>query len=195
MNSDEFAKVLMDEGRKEWQNPKAILEQIGVSSGMTVADIACGPGFFTLPFCEAVGPTGHVYAVDHNSVIIENLRKNITIFAPSGDQIELSNIHIMEEQASRTNIPEHSVDVIFFANVLHDIEDKRGFFQEMKRIAKSEAKFVDVDWHKRSMEMGPPLETRLSEGEARRILKDAGLQIVHAIDAGPHHYGLVAVVI
>ncbi len=35
-----------------------------VKPGQTVADLGCGPGFFTLALAAAVGSTGTVYAVD-----------------------------------------------------------------------------------------------------------------------------------
>ena len=189
MDANDFAKVLMDEHRIEWQNPNSIFEQIGIGPGQRVADLACGPGFFTIVLSELVGEKGLVYAVDVNEIMIHNLKKNRQTFEKNG-----SNVVIMQADISKpSEIPAKDVDVVFFANILHDLEDKNGFFREVRRIAKnSDTLFVDVDWHKRDMEMGPPIDRRLSEGESRKILAQEGFEIVHAINAGPHHYGLVA---
>jgi len=35
-----------------------------------VADLGCGPGYYTLPLAESVGPEGRVYAVDMNEGVI-----------------------------------------------------------------------------------------------------------------------------
>jgi len=43
LNSEDFAKLLMAEERREWQNPEEIIEQIGVAAGSSAADLACGP--------------------------------------------------------------------------------------------------------------------------------------------------------
>ena len=41
-----------------------------VSEGDTVADLGCGPGFYTIPMARLVGPRGRVYAVDSDEKAI-----------------------------------------------------------------------------------------------------------------------------
>ncbi|MHB8565978.1 MAG: class I SAM-dependent methyltransferase [Nitrososphaerales archaeon] len=189
MDSEEFAMILMDESRREWQNPRQIIEQIGVKRGACVADLACGPGYFTVVFSEAVGADGIVYAIDIDSIMINNLQKNLEKFAASTKD----NVRIIRSGIQSTGIPDNSVDILYFANILHDIDDKRLFFSEAKRIAKSKSSlFVDIDWHKREMESGPPFHKRLSEAETRKIFNNNGFKIIHLLNAGPHHYGIVA---
>ena len=45
-----------------------------VSAGITVADVGCGPGHFTISMAEAVGPKGKVYAADSDPKFIEVLK-------------------------------------------------------------------------------------------------------------------------
>lgn len=45
-----------------------------VREGMTVADIGCGPGFFTVPLARLTGPTGRVLAVDLQPAMLEKVR-------------------------------------------------------------------------------------------------------------------------
>ena len=78
------------------------------------------------------------------------------------------------------------------ANVLHDVADRKAFLKEVKRICKSKATVVDIDWKKAEMEFGPPLEIRLAESESRRILSKNGLAVSRRVEAGPYHYGLVS---
>jgi ubiquinone/menaquinone biosynthesis C-methylase UbiE len=187
MDIDEFARVLTSDERREWQDPVKISKAIGIESGMTVADLACGPGFFTLPLALLVGKRGQVYAVDSNPRMLHHLRTNIK---KSGAYTE--NIKVIQADVSKTGIPSGSVDVAIFANVLHDIADVRAFLDEVKRISGSKATVVDIDWKKARMEFGPPFEIRLSETEARRILSKNGLAVSRIIEAGPYHYGLVS---
>jgi ubiquinone/menaquinone biosynthesis C-methylase UbiE len=46
-----------------------------VSEGQTVADLGCGPGYYTLALAERVGPKGKVYAVDSDEKAIRALEK------------------------------------------------------------------------------------------------------------------------
>ena len=189
LNPDEFASLLMAEDRKVWQNAEEILQQLGITEGMTVADLACGPGYFTLPMARLVGGSGTVYAVDSSSTMLKHLKQNVT----KGLPIDLrKTIVLMENDVTRTEIPENSVDVILMANIIHDLEDVRSFSMEVKRILKPQATAVDIDWHKRETESnGPPLQRRLSEDESRNLLTENGFRVKKAIYAGPYHYGLV----
>jgi ubiquinone/menaquinone biosynthesis C-methylase UbiE len=46
-----------------------------VREGMTVADIGCGPGFFTVPLARLVGPAGRVFAVDLQQAMLDKVRR------------------------------------------------------------------------------------------------------------------------
>ncbi len=156
---------------------------------MVVADLACGPGYFTIPIARKTGPGGTVYAVDSSKVMLRFLEKNIAFEAEG----EIGKLVLLNRDVLHTEIPSGVADVVLFANILHDIEDKKSFFEEINRISKKSARIVDIDWHKRSMDMGPPEEIRLPENESRNIIRNNGLKIVRAFEAGPHHYGLVCI--
>jgi cyclopropane fatty-acyl-phospholipid synthase-like methyltransferase len=40
--------------RRKWQNPEAILSEIGLKSGQTFVDIGCGDGSFAIPAARLV---------------------------------------------------------------------------------------------------------------------------------------------
>ena len=176
----------MSNARKEWQNPDVILNRIGVESGMTVADLGCGPGFFTVPVASLVGANGLVYAVDADPIMVRYLQENI-----SKSGIEKKRVKIMQADVSQTGIPAKSVDIAFFANILHDIQDRRSFFDEVKRICKPPALVIDVDWKKAQTGDGPPLDIRLSEEEAKLLFRANRLEVVKQVEAGPRHYAFV----
>jgi len=166
---EERAKFFMSDARKEWHNPQIVLGAIGIKKGMKLADLGSGPGFFTIPMAQITGETGLVYAVDSNQTMLSSLKENV---AKSG--LNQRIIKIIESDVTRTGIAEESVDIVFFANVLHEVEDRKSFFQEVRRISKSTARIVDVDWKKIQTEHGPPLKERLSEDEAKQVLSENG---------------------
>ena len=180
-------KFLMSEERKLWHNPETILQRADATKGMTMADLGSGPGFFTIPMAQITGEKGLVYAVDSNQNILDNLKENI---AKSG--VNPKVIKIVKNDVCHTGIPNESVDLVLFANVLHEVANRKAFFQEVKRISKITALIVDVDWKKIQTEHGPPLESRLSEDEANQILSESGFTVVKQTDAGPYHYELIA---
>ena len=185
-HEEEFVHILLSDERKKWQDPLKISKAAGVMRGMTVADLACGPGFFTLPLASLVGEGGVVYAVDASKTMLDHLRATIAT-----SDANRKVIKVIQSDVSDTGIPSCSVDVALFANVLHDIEDKRAFLTEVRRICRPSAMVVDVDWKKARMKIGPPYGIRLTEATARKILAANGLHAVKSLDIGPYHYGLV----
>ena len=180
------AKFLMSEERKQWHNPETILKFAAAKKGMRMADLGSGPGFFTIPMAQVAGQKGLVYAVDSNQNMLDSLKENI-----AKSKLNPRIIRIVNSDVCNTGIPKESVDFVLFANVLHEVADRKAFFQEVKRISKLTAYIVDVDWKKIQTEHGPPLESRLSEDEAKQILSESGLTVVKQTDAGPHHYELI----
>ena len=56
------------------QNPRRILEP-WVRPGMTVVDVGCAMGYFTLPLARLIGPTGRVVAVDLQARMVRALER------------------------------------------------------------------------------------------------------------------------
>ena len=179
-------KFLMSEERKQWHNPETILKGLGIKDGMTLADIGSGPGFFTIPMAQTTGEKGTVYAVDSNQTMLNSLKENIAKLGVNKIVIKIINSDICN-----TGIPEASVDIVFFANVLHEVDNRKAFFQEVKRISKPTAHVVNIDWKKIQTEHGPPLKERLSEDEAKQVLSENGFTVIEQFDVGPYHYELI----
>lgn len=55
-----------------WQNPRRILRDY-VKAGMTVLDVGCGAGFFSLGMARMVGPDGRVVCVDLQTDAVKSL--------------------------------------------------------------------------------------------------------------------------
>jgi ubiquinone/menaquinone biosynthesis C-methylase UbiE len=96
-----------------------------------IADIGCGPGYFTVPMAELVGERGKVYAADADPKSINALKAKISAR-------DLQNI--VEEQttsaASLKFIPDQTIDFAFSNGVLCCMLDHRGAIAEIKRILK-----------------------------------------------------------
>ncbi len=65
--------------RRIVHKPEEIFRDL-VRPGMTVLDIGCGPGFFTIPMARMVGQGGRVIAADIQTRMLERLSKNARRF-------------------------------------------------------------------------------------------------------------------
>jgi ubiquinone/menaquinone biosynthesis C-methylase UbiE len=181
---DPSRKELLDSpDRLKWQNPEAILKAFGVGRGMKVADVGCGTGFFAVPAARMVGPRGRVYGVDMQEEMLWSLQARII-------REGLQNVLPVLSLEEAIPLSSSSVDVVLLMNTLHELAGDATLL-EILRILKGDGFLAVVDWKKEPMEMGPPVEHRLSVEEAMERLSRRGL-LVEEVDVGPLHYGLKA---
>lgn len=52
--------------RESWERSSKIMQVLNLKPGQAIADVGCGPGYYTFRFADRVGPTGRIYALDTN---------------------------------------------------------------------------------------------------------------------------------
>jgi ubiquinone/menaquinone biosynthesis C-methylase UbiE len=171
--------------RRKWQNPEAVLADIGLRPGFTFVDVGCGEGFFTIPAARIVGKNGKVYGVDVYKEAIDRLKEKA---AKEG----LRNLNLKTAAAEDTVLCERCTDIVFFGIDLHDFRDPAKVLVNAKRMLKPTGRLVDLDWKKEPMELGPPLHIRFSQEEATKRIEAAGFRIETAKEAGAYHYIIIA---
>ena len=60
----QFAEMLDHPWRLRYRKPEETVGALGIAAGMTVLDLGCGTGVFTVEMAAMVGPTGSVHAID-----------------------------------------------------------------------------------------------------------------------------------
>jgi ubiquinone/menaquinone biosynthesis C-methylase UbiE len=175
----------IDPERRKWQNPEAILADIGLNPGMSFADIGCGGGFFALPAARIVGGNGKVFGVDIDSAAISTL---IELASREG----LDNIELMVGKAEDIIPCELCADIVFLGIVLHDFEDPLKVLRNARKISKPSGKLVDLDWKKEPMPLGPPFQKRFSQDRARELITSAGFSVESIMEAGSYQYLITA---
>lgn len=166
-------------------SPKQIVGAMSVVPGQKVADLGAGPGAFSVALSEYVGERGKVYAVE----VQENLFLKLKSEAKKYGNIEA--IHGDIERVNGTHIRDSLIDVVILANVMFQLDDKDGCINEIKRITKSGASVVIVDWSDSFSSMGPRPEMIFTEEKARALFESKGFKFVENINAGNHHYGII----
>lgn len=177
-------KRLEDPNRINRHNPDILFPKVGLRTGMIVADLGCGTGFFALPASRIVGPNGMVYAVDFTPGILEVLKTKI-------QQSHITNVKVIESDILSTTIDAELVDLALLANVFHDV-DKEAVLRECWRILKHSGELLVIDWKKADTGDGPPVELRMKEEDAIRIIQTNGWKVNDHFEAGPAHYAIIA---
>jgi len=107
--------LLESDDRDRWQHVDDILDNLKVSDGSVVADIAAGGGWFSDRLARRVGPSGLVYAEEIQPTMIQAMTRRF--------QVEnLTNIRTVLGTPTDPRLPPGAIDAVFIVNSFHDIE-------------------------------------------------------------------------
>ena len=132
----------LDSRIRRWlQNPQKILGPY-VREGMTVLDIGCGPGLFSIEMAQMVSKSGRVIAADLQEGMLNKLREKI-----QGTELE-DRITLHKCPQNRIGVSD-KVDFILAFYMLHEIPDQQQFFAEIQTKLKSDglALIVEPPFH------------------------------------------------
>ncbi len=126
-------------GRYQRKPLGEILLEVGVAPGMTVLDFGCGPGGYSIPAAQIVGPAGLVYALDR----VPLAAKKITAKAAAKD---LNNLRTITSTGP-TGLDDDSVDVVLLFDVLHNLTEPQPILAELNRVLKNCGTLAVEDHH------------------------------------------------
>ena len=180
----EHAHKLDEPERQQWLPVSDVIAGVRASSGLNIADIGAGTGYFAIPLSRAVAPGGRVFAVDRQTEMLERLRARLE----RGDAVVL-----VHADAAKTTLDDASVDVAFLANVWHELDDHDATLDEMARILKPGGRLAILDWRTDVPEApGPPREHRIASADVAARLSARGWKPETPCDVGRFSYLLIA---
>ncbi|HEX7575133.1 MAG TPA: class I SAM-dependent methyltransferase [Candidatus Methanoperedens sp.] len=175
------AGILDDPERVKILNPAIILEKLGLTKEMIIADLGCGTGFFSIPVARRVKK---VFALDIQEEMLDILREKIK-------KEKITNIEVILSGESSIPLSDKSVDILLMANVFHELEDRLSLLKEAKRVLKMNGRLMIIDWKKMEMDFGPPLKDRLDEKDVIDTCYGNGFMLLERSNIGPYNYLLI----
>jgi ubiquinone/menaquinone biosynthesis C-methylase UbiE len=135
--SVENAGGLDNSFRKLLQNPDRILKPY-ISTGMSVLDVGCGPGFFTVEIAKLLNGSGKVIAADLQQGMLDIIRKKV-----NGTELEkIISFH----KCSLEGIGlKEKVDFILAFYMVHEVPDHDKLFRELKSFLKPNGQILVIE--------------------------------------------------
>ena len=186
MTPKELAGALkrqLSPGRLRWQKPATLVRALGLRRGQVVAEIGAGPGYFTPRLARAVGPSGHIYAVDPEAAVLDVLRGRLRSRG-------VRNVTPVLGRDDDPLLPRGRCQVAVLINVYHHIHGAGSFLRRLVSELPRGARVINVDWNEVS-EFGPPPPRRVPRARFLRDARRAGLRLLTDRRLLPHQYFLV----
>jgi arsenite methyltransferase len=175
-STDEYARVLEDPSRDEWQKPHEVVMALELKPTEVIADIGTGTGYFARRFARHAAK---VYAVDIDEQLLAIARAK----APK-------NLETILAAPDDPRLPEHSIDTVFFCDVLHHIENRPAYYTKLAQALKPGGRIVVIDFFKKPLPVGPPVSMKLSDDELIAELKKTGFVMSKRLNVLPYQYFL-----
>lgn len=123
--------------RRIVQNPQKILKPF-IKEGMTVLDLGCGPGFFSIEIAKLLNNTGKVIAADLQDGMLEKVSLKV-----KRSKLE-QRISLHKCLEDRINLTE-KVDFVLAFYVMHELPNQDKLFNELKSLLKPKGQVFIIE--------------------------------------------------
>jgi ubiquinone/menaquinone biosynthesis C-methylase UbiE len=181
-----YIGALEDPKRDVYQKPHEVVHALNLKSGEVVADIGAGSGYFTFHLARHVGDKGKIYAVDVSPEMILHVNRRIR-------ELKANNVVTLLADPDDPLLPDRSVNRFFFSDSWHHIENQSKYLSLMKRMLKPGGEIVMIDFHKKELPVGPPMNMKISREDLIKQLDSNGYRLTKEHSFLPYQYFLVFV--
>ncbi len=154
-------------------DPERILGQY-VKTGMTVLDIGCGMGFFSLGMAEMVGPEGRVISLDLQARMLVVLERR----ARKRGLSKRIESRLVGEGALPVENP---VDFALCFWMVHEVPDQPFFLREISSVLKpgAHALIAEPGMHVKREDLEETI--RIASGEGFSVTERPRIRMSHAV--------------
>ena len=179
-----FLAHMQAPGRARWQRPRRVVQALGLRRGQTVCEIGAGSGYFTLRLARAVGPRGHVFAVEAEPRILEALGRRLR-------RGRARNVTPVLARDDDPLLPAACGDVALVVNTYHHVPDGPVYLRKLARALRPGGRLAIIDFHRRATPVGPPVAHRVARETLLADARRAGLAPVAELGFLPYQYFVV----
>jgi SAM-dependent methyltransferase len=124
--------------RDDADEPGQLVRLLGIKSGMTVADIGAGSGYYVLRLSPIVGSNGRIIAEDIVPEYLRSLRNRAR-------DLRLQNVAISRGEPHDPRLPAGSVDIAILVHMYHEIAQPYALLYNLVPALRPDARVGIVD--------------------------------------------------
>ena len=148
--------------RDDEENASESFQRLELTEGMTICDLGCGNGYWTIPMARKVGKTGRVFAVDIQSEMLQKLR------ARSGRE-KIDNIEPILGKVNDPKLPTAQIDLLLMVDVYHEFSHPESMLWGIRESLKPEGVVALLEYREEDPDV--PIKP-LHKMSKRQIMKE-----------------------
>lgn len=172
------AEWLTRDNREQEERCSLMLANLGVRRGMTLCDMGCGNGFYTLQLARMTGEQGHVYAVDIQPEMLQLLNRR-------ADEQHVRNITPVLGTLTDPRLPRGKIDLILLVDVYHEFSHPEEMLSAIRQALAPGGVCVLVEFRAEDPAVPIKPEHKMSKEQILKEWPPNGFKLVKQFDGLP----------
>ncbi len=178
MNHSSFEKLsasFESPEREKWQKPDEVVRQLVRQSsskslsGLKVADLGSGTGYFTFRILDE---NAKVTALDADERFLQFIQKK------AESHPKKNNLSVRKIPYTSAELKPDETDILISVNVYHHIEDRVQYFSEIRKALRKNGFICIIDFKEGKLPIhSPPESMRISREKTINELEQAGFKV------------------
>ena len=159
--------------------PDYVWDKLNIEKTDVLVEIGTGTAFFSIAFLQHAKPS-KIYACDVSEIMIDWIKTNVVPKYP--------NIIPVKTEEDSIPLDDEIADLVFMINLHHEINNPTLILEESYRILKPKGNIFIIDWKKKDMDEGPPMQIRYLPEQVKKQMVNSGFKHVEILNELPKHF-------
>ena len=175
----------LERSEREFEEaPDKALDALGALTGLTVADVGAGSGYFTVRLGARVGPNGRVYANDLQPEMLKMLAARLA-------RENVRNVTLVQGAPDDVKLPPATIDLVLMVDVYHECSEPQKMLRAIRTALKPGGRLVLLEYRKEDPEVPIRFEHKMSIAEAKLEVEAEGFTLATVDDRLPRQHILI----
>ncbi len=170
--------------RADEEQPDNALDALGPLTGLTLADIGAGSGYFTVRLAARAGAKGRVYANDLQPEMLKMLAARLA-------RENVRNVTLVQGAIDDPKLQAASVDLALMVDVYHEFSEPQNMLRAIHAALKPGGRLVLLEYRKEDPGVPIRFEHKMSVVEAKMELEAEGFALSKVDDRLPRQHILI----
>jgi SAM-dependent methyltransferase len=166
------------------EEPDKALDALGTLTGLTVADVGAGSGYFTVRLASRVGAKGRVYANDLQPEMLKMLAARLA-------RENIRNVTLVQGAIADPKLPASSIDLVLMVDVYHEFSEPQNMLRAIRTALRPGGRLVLLEYRKEDPDVPIRFEHKMSVAEVKMELEAEGFSLAQVDARLPRQHILI----